>query len=165
MKNVAKSGLVALALCMASTFFTGETSHAVPLPWPFPWSRQCPMEWTGIEGRYHLVNQTDGEQIELRIDNHGSKGNPQITMWRLASDGTVNSVGMSDFAQQQSEVHVYMVPSRGRPQVAYWASIRMYTAGQCSADAEIVPILELRRSLNDRHPQLYQLQKEPQVKN
>jgi hypothetical protein len=142
-------GTIKHIIC-ATLFLTASLSFAkvhpqgegLPLPWPFPWAKECPVKWQSLEGTYTLYNKMVDDQITLRVE---MTSRYRVTVSRLAADGTVLNKGSVAFDSTDRELTVTLRPKfSGVDKIK--ANLRFYHkqghASACTKDA-IEPIVTL----------------------
>jgi hypothetical protein len=126
----------------------GKTPYAegLPLPWPFPWARDCSVDWASMEGEYTLVETDSGDQISLRISAINKLNVRVARVARISQSGTIMSEGFTFLTNGQKTIRLWLF-SVGEDDPPMWASIVMYYPSnrlQCQVE-ELVPILTMER--------------------
>lgn len=148
--------LVALTLTAAATgargFDPGQNENGsfrpygegLPLPWPFPWAKECPVQWSSLSGRYAMLDSTTQDEVDLKISIVTDRGLRFLRISRYNSSGNMISDGFTFLTRNQRSVRVYLRPLKDH-QPVLWANIKLYHSSEifsCEA-ATLVPILSL----------------------
>ena len=164
MNKIWKAALACLLIAMTAV---PAMSEGLPLPWPFPWARQCSVDWAVMQGSYFLSESSDYERIELQVTDLADPNYRMVNVARVANDGTVLFSGVTTITARQKTVHLFL-SSVSNPGQLIWASIKLhYTSGvkACSPDM-LVPILTIENSDDKDHsPLQYRMIKTPCPKN
>ena len=148
MKAMMKTILVGLAL-LATTAQAEVRPKAegLPLPWPFPWAKECPVNWQSMAGRYVLSDSSNEEQIDLKIAVINVHGFRLVRLSRLDGQGRLITDGFSFVSLNQRMLRMKLV-GQDSPDDSIWALIKLhYTDGNLGcADDHLVPILTLERT-------------------
>jgi hypothetical protein len=140
--------LIYLSLVFSSIFARAESLEAFtggsPVPWPFPWAKDCPIQWSNLIGRYTLVDNSNGEEVSIRISFQHHRMLHVLRITRYDRSGHLLSDGYSFITENQKVFRVYLRPFSPdeRP---YFATIRLYYSDPrlvCGTDS-LVPILSL----------------------
>lgn len=146
MKTVKKLMLLISVLALWPLHADMSTSEGLPLPWPFPWAKECPVDWDGMAGKYVLTDgsMTNGH-ITVRISIVTKHGDRLMRVTRVGSHGEVVYDGSTTLLPDQRVVHVYLVPQDKTSDVVY-ATIKLFYASEemdCTEN-QLVPILSIR---------------------
>lgn len=139
-------------LILALGFFVTLGAHAdagvydgMPVPWPFPWAKECPINWENLNGRYELTDSLGGSEVSLRISVVMHKGLRLVRVSRYARKGGIEYDGSTFVTENQKFIRLYLAPIRGEgPRI--WATIKLHYQSEvmtCTAD-HLVPILSMR---------------------
>lgn len=126
---------------------TGEVrplGQGLPLPWPFPWAKDCPVDWKSMEGRYVLSESKDREEIDLDITVIDRMAFKIVRVARYDRFGRLLADGFSFVGHNQRALRLLLKP-RYRGQRPIWGTIQLFYQGNellCSDD-NLVPILTL----------------------
>lgn len=158
------------ALILAIVMLCG-TAHALedielygqglPLPWPFPWAKDCPVDWKAMEGRYVLSESVENQEIDLDITVQEEAGNKVVHVAHFTRDGQMLAEGTTTVTPSQRAISLYLMPKQRRAAIT-WASIQMHFQGKETACTEdnLVPILTLQQIDSPNHAQMqYRLMK------
>ena len=144
--------MAARLIALLMMFFTA-TVHAddfrpfgegLPLPWPFPWAKDCPVEWSNLIGRYTMVDNSLGEEVAIRISLISHHRLHVLRISRYSPVGELLSDGFSFITENQRIMRVYLRPY-APGQEPLWATIRLFFDDNdlvCAKD-RLVPILSL----------------------
>ena len=130
---------------------TTVLGQGLPLPWPFPWAKECPVDWSRMAGRYILSESSDDEEIDLKISIISSAGYRIVHLSRYDRDGKLIADGFSFVTLNQRMLRMKLVP-RDPYNNPMWALIKLHYSDWslgCSED-HLVPILTLERE-NSAH--------------
>lgn len=122
-------------------------AEGLPLPWPFPWAKECPVDWQAMAGRYILSNSSNEEQIDLKITVINVHGFRLVRLSRFDGYGNLIADGFSFVSLNQRMLRMKLV-GQDTTDNSIWALIKMhYTDWNlgCSDD-HLVPILTLERT-------------------
>lgn len=122
-------------------------AQGLPLPWPFPWAKECPVDWQTMAGRYVLSDSANQEQIDLKITVVTSHGFRLVRLSRFDRYGFMIADGFSFVSLNQRMLRMKLVP-RDFYESPIWALIKLhYSDGNfgCAQDS-LVPILTLERA-------------------
>lgn len=118
----------------------------MPLPWPFPWAKDCPVNWDSMQGRYLLTPSAAKEQVDLEIRVVTSMNVKLVHVSRYGSDGVLIADGYIWIPAKQKSVRLWLFPLRaGDPPT--WAVLKMYhrnTMSDCNQEG-LIPILTLEQ--------------------
>lgn len=137
--------------------------EGLPLPWPFPWAEDCPVQWSALSGRYTMLDSESKDEVQLTISIVTDHGFRFLRISRFASDGTFLSDGVTFLARNQRSARVYLNPLDDR-QPPLWANIKLYYASEifsCEMNS-LVPILSLIEKQNEKNVETrYRLVRRP----
>ena len=123
------------------------TSEGLPLPWPFPWAKECPVDWQAMQGRYLLSDSAKEEQIDLKISVITNYGFRLVRMSRFSKTGELLADGFNFVSLNQRMLRMNLVPQNDDEQ-PMTALIKLYYSDWslgCAKD-RLVPILSLERT-------------------
>jgi hypothetical protein len=143
--------LVGVLLCMSSIHAGAE---GLPLPWPFPWARDCAVNWTQMEGTYLLSDSANLDHIDLKITVITKQGFKLVRVSRYSQDGSLLYDGFTFVNEKQKTLRLYLVPANSN-ETPVWAVIKLHYQSwdlQCTAD-HLVPILTLEKTGSTSHEQ------------
>lgn len=137
-----------LFLIFMASFVVSSSVQAegLPLPWPFPWAKECPVNWASMAGRYTLEDNSTDEQIDLKISIVTDMGMRLIRLSRYSMDGLLISDGFAFVSSNQRLIGLYLYSQR-RNESPIWALIKLHHWNWdlgCSED-QLVPILTLEK--------------------
>lgn len=142
--------LIMIAVVLTSVAAVGETprpyGEGLPLPWPFPWAKECPVRWMDLTGRYVLVNSERSEIISLRISVVSEYGLRVLRISRFDHYGHMLADGVTFLTDDQKAVRVHLWPMNPASE-PMWANLRLYyrdNGFSCAVD-RLVPILSIIR--------------------
>ena len=144
MSNVILIFLTAFSMNLFATDSRGFAvpyGDGMPAPWPFPWAKECPVEWSMLSGEYELKDSVRGETVSLRVSILWHNGMRLLRIARYDREGHLTSDGFTLITENQRTIMVYLQPMvKGEP--AMWASLRFYYDSLHSCDqTRLVPIL------------------------
>lgn len=117
--------------------------QGLPLPWPFPWAKDCPMDWDSLNGTYTLSDSSFDERLEIRITVSRRTEQRFVRISRFVN-GTMVADGRGMIDPERHSFRVYMRPLSERAD-AIWASVRFYFPDdQQLCSQNLVPILTLQ---------------------
>lgn len=146
---------MAIGTSMAQAKEFKTYGEGLPLPWPFPWAKECPVNWESMQGRYLLSDSLEGEQIDLKITIVNKNGFRLIRVSRFSSKGVMIADGVTFVSRDQRAIHVWLNAAQAASQPRTSAMLQFYYASdnyQCAAD-QLVPILTLDRYDKFNHVQ------------
>lgn len=141
------TGLFSLAAHAEQTY--RPMGDGMPLPWPFPWAKDCPVDWESMQGRYLLTPSAAKEQVDLQIHVVTSMNFKLVRVSRYGSDGVVIADGYIWIPAKQKTVRLWLFPLRpGDPPT--WAVLKLYHRSSLkNCDQEgLIPILTLEQMDN-----------------
>lgn len=118
--------------------------EGLPLPWPFPWAKDCPVVWSSLSGRYSMLDSQYQQEMELKISVLTKDGMKLIRISRYNEYGAVVAEGIAWLTSNQKNVSVHLRPLRKNANPMF-ANIKLYYASSdynCQINA-LVPILSL----------------------
>lgn len=118
--------------------------EGLPLPWPFPWAKECPVDWSSMQGRYVLSDSADEEEIDLDISVVERMGSKLVRVARYNRFGRRLAEGFAIVGENQRAIRLLLKPV-GWADQAIWATIQLHyqrAEQRCSED-NLVPILTL----------------------
>lgn len=127
--------------------------QGMPLPWPFPWAKECPINWESLEGRY-LLSDTDSQELDLKITVIDKMNFKLIRVARYDAAGHVLAEGVALVNNDQKSIRLWLLPRKKGAQ-PIWAEIKMFYRSSelfCS-DEYLVPILTLDYQDKTTHTQ------------
>jgi hypothetical protein len=116
--------------------------EGLPLPWPFPWAKECPLDWQSMAGRYVLSDSSKEEQIDLKITVVSVHGFRLVRLSRYNGQGQLTADGFSFVSLNQRMLRMKLV-AQDSSDDSIWALIKLhYTDWNlgCRED-HLVPIL------------------------
>ena len=120
--------------------------QGLPLPWPFPWAKECPVDWKSLDGRYVLSESDDQEQIDLDISIIESLGFKIVHVARFTRTGLLIYEGFNFVGHNQRTIRLFLWPQRSY-EPGTMAMIQLHYQGvdlHCT-DENLIPILTLER--------------------
>lgn len=92
--------------------FSAIAGEGLPLPWPFPWAKECPVEWQSLEGKYALADSSKNEQLQISFHNlTKTKGGLKLArIARLGKDGELIAEGFNVFTENQRSLRLSLYP-------------------------------------------------------
>lgn len=120
--------------------------EGLPLPWPFPWAKECPVNWKSVQGRYSLSDSANNEEIDLRIKILTKKGFRLVRISRYDWYGHIISDGFAFLSENQRTISVYLQPVVD-DEPPMWAILKFHYWNEnfgC-AENQLVPILTLEK--------------------
>lgn len=147
------------------TFFGGlaasmANADGLPLPWPYPWAKECPINWKSVSGRYTLVESSNYEELEIQIAEV-IPGGPLLAMvTRLADHGKTVAEGFSLIMVDQRILQLDLVYTDGRNETKAKAWVKLYHGHEsietCN-QRQLVPILTLQSEIGNKRSRQYRL--------
>lgn len=131
----------------------GSDPDGLPLPWPFPWAKDCPVDWERLDGRYFLSDSSQSQQIELKITVVSNFEFSMVGLARYSSDGAMISEGFSWVPTGERFINIKLIPKvRGEDSVDALLKLHYFNDNdlRCSDD-NLVPILTLDRESSSHH--------------
>ncbi len=143
MKNLVNFLFVAL---MSAFFISTSVAAAdgLPVPWPFPWAKDCPVEWQSMAGRYLLSDTKDLQYIDLKITVISKEGFKLVRIARYNQNADLLFEGFTLVSGNQRTLRLTLMPT-DRTLPSIWAVIKLHYQSDeigCAAD-HLVPILTL----------------------
>jgi hypothetical protein len=135
---------LALSFSVAQAQPPGNSQDGWPLPWPFPWAKECPMDWGSMNGVYKLAASAKYGRLVLHVTQAGGKnGLMLVHVSRVSSRGKLLYDGSTYVTPDQNVLSLYMQPQFAPDEPSIWAVIKMhYQSAVMSCDAaDLVPIL------------------------
>lgn len=143
------------------------TGQGLPLPWPFPWAKECPVDWNAMAGRYMLSDTSSPQFIDLKITVISHVGFKLVRIARYNSAGNLESDGFTFVNEKQRMLHISLEPTAVAAH-PIWATIKLHyqsNVWSCTAD-HLIPILTLEaEGGGDRPATQYKLLKIDSSKN
>lgn len=139
-----------LILTFATVGFFSRATDAVnprggmPLPWPFPWAKECPVDWASLTGRYLMSDTSNQEQIDLKITVSSFLGRRVLHIARYNRFGELVGNGFSVVSLNQRMLRLKLWANRPYEEEV-WALVKLHYLDShrgCSAD-HLVLILTL----------------------
>jgi hypothetical protein len=136
---------------MGAVLFSNTSARANDLmvPWPFPWAKECPVEWKEFSGRYILQDMNGGmmtsdQFIELAVSVEYRNGIRLARVAQFDIFGEVVSAGITVVNDSERALRLRLIPvDPSKPFMD--AEIRLYYTSNerlCTMD-HLVPILNL----------------------
>jgi hypothetical protein len=137
--------------------------EGLPMPWPFPWAKDCAVKWSTVSGRYLLFESDSHHEVELKISMVTQKGLRFMRISRFTSEGVMISDGLTPVTIDQRSVQVQLRPLTPGGYPVY-ASLKYYydTSDFSCEMSRLVPILALTEKRPDHVTQVqYRLIRRP----
>jgi hypothetical protein len=140
--------LLAFNTAGASARFNGGGVHingqGLPLPWPFPWAKDCPVHWESLEGTYELASSQNFEAIKLNVTFINKFMTRLVRVTRLDRSGNILADGLAIVHEGQRSIRVKLQPLESETPMTT-ASIKFYYSNRelSCAQSDLVPILTL----------------------
>lgn len=118
--------------------------EGLPLPWPFPWAKECAVNWDTLTGRYAMESDLEGDQIDLKISIINRLGDRWARVFRFNKEGRLIAEGASPIKKELRAIRVKM-RSVVKDNKVSWISLRLHYADaayQCY-ESRLVPILTM----------------------
>lgn len=117
----------------------------LPLPWPFPWAKECPVEWESLQGRYELSDSSQQEQLDLDVKVEQGAAYKVMRIARFTRWGQKISSGFSFVNPDTRAITMEMIPNNLTDPVTV-ASLQLHflTKDHRCMDENLVPILTLQ---------------------
>lgn len=136
--------------------------EGLPLPWPFPWAKECPVKWQSISGRYAMMDSSQ-QDVDLKISILTEDGLKVMRITRYNAMGGMVSDGFSFITENQRSIRVYLRPLN-KEQAPLWANIKLYHSdySQSCEMSRLVPILSIvEKRINKTVETQYRLVRRP----
>src|SRR5947209_6654109 len=65
----------------------GRGEDGWPLPFPFPWAKECPMDWDHLSGNYSVKDSTDTDSLFVKVTVLTKKGIRLVRVSRYSHAG------------------------------------------------------------------------------
>ncbi len=157
--------VMSLLVCVLPAKAREPHSEGMPLPWPFPWAKECPVDWENMSGTYMLTESADSEYIDLKITIIRKNGFRLVHVSRYDMKGEILSDGFTLMSENQKTIRLGLYPAMaGTPSM--WAMIKLhYSDAIQKCDSGLVPILTLESTEDTTHAQVqYRLVKVDKTK-
>lgn len=151
--------IVGLLLVTAGLHASGDQvgelrplGEGLPLPWPFPWAKECPVDWNAMNGRYALADSKSVQYIDLKISVITGEGFKLVRVARYDQSGKLQAEGFTYVSEAQKTLALALEPS-DKSQGEQWAVIELYYESPeevCTPD-HLVPILTLADTRSADH--------------
>jgi hypothetical protein len=142
--------LTGVLMCILSA---QNAVHAdgLALPWPFPWAKECAVDWQSMQGRYRLSDSIASERIDIQITPIGEHPLKYVRVTHYAQGGTLIASGSAYVLNQQRSLTLSLFPVEGHYGPSLRAQIKLFYAGnqKLCTKGNLVPILSLCRSETD----------------
>lgn len=126
----------------------------MPLPWPFPWAKECPVDWENMSGTYLLTDSQDAESLDLKITIVRKGGFKLVHVSRYDMTGEILSEGFTLMTENQKTIRLGLYPTRGGTP-SMWAMIKLhYSDAIQNCEKGLVPILTLESAEDTTHAQV-----------
>lgn len=88
--------------------FSATAGEGLPLPWPFPWAKECPVEWQSLEGKYALADSSKDELLMISFHKltKSKDGLKLAHVARLRADGSLVAEGFGAFTENQRSLRL-----------------------------------------------------------
>ena len=146
--------VVGLMLGVLQARAVGPRKDGMPLPWPFPWAKECPVDWEMMSGTYMLTESAASESIDLKITVIRQNGFKLVHVSRYDVKGEILSDGFALMSEKQKSIRLGLYPMRaGTPSM--WAMIKLhYSDAIEKCENGLVPILTLESTEDTTHAQV-----------
>ena len=135
--------LIGLLISLSAT--AGE---GLPLPWPFPWAKECPVEWQSLEGKYALADSSKEEVLKISFHKltKSKDGLKLAHVARLRADGTLVAEGFGTFTENQRSLRLSLYPLDVK-EAAQAVVIKLFYQSESFACTKqnLVPILTVEK--------------------
>lgn len=150
--KILRMSLLALTLVMSviaraedGTEFT-LFGDGLPLPWPFPWAKECPVEWEGLQGRYMLSDSSQQEELDLDVKVEQNAAYKVVRIARFTRWGQKISSGFSFVNPDTRSISMEMIPnSLTDPMILANLQLHYVSKDHRCAGENLVPILTLQK--------------------
>ena len=136
--------------------------QGLPLPWPFPWAKECPVNWASMEGQYILAEDSLDEEADIGMTILTDRGMRLISVARYTPSGRLLSDGVAFVELDQKTIEFDLQPRR-KGQVTIRALLKLHYSDWdlgCSEN-KLVPILTLTKVTNLKKQTEYRLVRIP----
>lgn len=135
-----------LILGMALSVIGASAGEGLPLPWPFPWAKECPIAWQSLEGKYALADSSKEEQLQITFHTITRMGFRLVRVARLSSEGELISEGFNFVSANQRTLRLSLFPL-DHNQATEIAIIKLYyqSASLSCSEQNLVPIMSVER--------------------
>ena len=144
MKNFKNVMLLALVSSLLSLGSIRSSADGLPVPWPFPWAKDCPIEWSAMGGRYLLSDAKNLQYIDLKFTAMTKEGFKLVHVARYNQNAELLYEGFTYVSENQRTLRLSLMPS-DRTAEALSAVIKLHYQSndlRCAANY-LVPILTL----------------------
>jgi len=121
-----------------------DSKNGMPLPWPFPWAKECAIDWEALAGQYMLQDSVEAQFLDLTVTILLRDEYRLVRVARYDKLGVEVASGFSVVTNDQRSLSMRLDPLvDGEPTMV--ATIRLYYRSKtysCHQD-ELVPILGL----------------------
>jgi hypothetical protein len=148
-----------LGASAAQAKYIRPMGDGMPGPWPFPWAKECPVDWGLLAGRYLLSDSAQNQQLDLKITVVDRLNFKLVRVSRYGQDGFLVADGYAWVANNQKTIRLWLFPLR-KSDPPTWAVLKLYhkTADLGCSEEMLVPILSLDQVDRSTHTQaLYRL--------
>ncbi|HMN67351.1 MAG TPA: hypothetical protein PKC28_02320 [Bdellovibrionales bacterium] len=121
-------------------------TDGMPIPWPFPWAKDCEVDWNDLNGNFILADYSS-EQVQISIHVVVEQGLQFARVIHYDRDGYALAFGMGLVSKDQHGIEMNMYPVSASSRAATSAVVRLYHRSEiltCSQDS-LIPILTLTR--------------------
>jgi len=122
-------------------------SEGLPLPWPFPWAKECPIDWKSIDGRYSMSDSARDERIEISTWLIQAWNLHVIRVQKFSDQSELLAQGFAVITESQRTISLELISVDGSQEHNAEASVRFYYRSDelmCTAE-RLVPLLQLKR--------------------
>lgn len=113
----------------------------LPVPWPFPWAKECPTDWNAFEGVYKMTTNSDAGRLTFRVDGEGEGGLLRVRVTRLSPKGRPTYDGSTYIDFTQKVVALWLTPTDDASHPSVWGEIRLHYNSKDLTCANTVPVL------------------------
>lgn len=126
----------------------------LPVPWPFPWAKECPIQWQALDGYYELSSASGPGTVTMRIKVTQRGHLNLIRVIRYSAGDSWIYEGATYVGRNQKFIRLYLSPAK-KSGPAIWAVIKLHYTSKSTncAETNLVPILTIQK--HEDEPETY----------
>lgn len=145
--NFVRNWMLVMALIAGAAQASAEQLKGID-PWPFPWAKECPVNWEALNGYYTLSESNGNGEVTMRIsvEDKGTLRLMRVIRYSSGNEGAWMYSGEIYISKKQKLIRLYLDPVNGKGG-PIWAAIKLHYMSevrQCSVDY-LVPIVSMQR--------------------
>src|SRR6185312_10499834 len=98
----------ALSASLAHAAHDGRGEDGWPLPFPFPWAKECPMDWDHLSGNYTVKDSTETDSLLVKVTVLTKKGIRLVRVSRYSYTGRLMFDGTTTVTEKQKVVSLWL---------------------------------------------------------